>query len=82
MTGVRGIPQNGDQGQHADVCVGKVGKDSAAARFASATPSKDFSIQESKPYAEVSVDGQNLVIQRLKKYSYGWALTQAILPKT
>ncbi|KAG9886192.1 hypothetical protein KCU94_g17281, partial [Aureobasidium melanogenum] len=31
---------------------GKVGKDSAAARFASATPS-DFSIQEEKPYAEL-----------------------------
>ncbi|GAB7340176.1 hypothetical protein MBLNU457_6650t1 [Dothideomycetes sp. NU457] len=32
---------------------GKVGKESAAARYASATPSKDFSIQESKPYAEL-----------------------------
>lgn len=32
---------------------GKIGKDSAAARFAAATPSKDFSIQDSKPYAEV-----------------------------
>ncbi|KAL1297361.1 hypothetical protein AAFC00_004902 [Neodothiora populina] len=31
---------------------GKVGKDSAAARFAAATPS-DFSIQEDKPYAEL-----------------------------
>ncbi len=32
---------------------GKVGKESAAAKFASATPSKDFSIQDEKPYAEV-----------------------------
>lgn len=32
---------------------GKVGKESAAARFAAATPSKDFSIQDSKPYAEL-----------------------------
>lgn len=32
---------------------GKVGKDSAAARFASATPSNDFSIQNDKPYAEL-----------------------------
>ncbi|KAF2748585.1 mannose-6-phosphate isomerase [Sporormia fimetaria CBS 119925] len=32
---------------------GKVGKDSAAARFAAATPSDDFSIQEEKPYAEL-----------------------------
>jgi mannose-6-phosphate isomerase len=32
---------------------GKVGKESAAAKFASATPAKDFSIQEDKPYAEL-----------------------------
>lgn len=31
---------------------GKVGKESAAAKFAAATAS-DFSIQENKPYAEV-----------------------------
>jgi mannose-6-phosphate isomerase len=34
---------------------GKVGKDSAAAKFAAATPADDFSIQEDKPYAEVGV---------------------------
>lgn len=33
---------------------GKVGSDSAAAKFAAATPADDFSIQEEKPYAEVS----------------------------
>ncbi|MCJ1289585.1 Mannose-6-phosphate isomerase [Xylographa carneopallida] len=32
---------------------GKVGKESAAARFAAATPSGDFSIHEDKPYAEL-----------------------------
>lgn len=32
---------------------GKVGKDSAAAKFAAATPADGFSIQEEKPYAEV-----------------------------
>ncbi|KAK0121454.1 Mannose-6-phosphate isomerase [Cadophora gregata] len=32
---------------------GKVGKDSAAAKFAAATPANDFSIQEDKPYAEL-----------------------------
>lgn len=32
---------------------GKVGSDSAAAKFAAATPTADFSIQENKPYAEV-----------------------------
>ena len=33
--------------------IGKVGKESAAAIFAAATPANDFSIQEEKPYAEV-----------------------------
>ncbi|KAF2231726.1 mannose-6-phosphate isomerase [Viridothelium virens] len=32
---------------------GKVGKDSAAAKFAAATPQNDFSIQADKPYAEL-----------------------------
>jgi len=32
-----------------------MGKESAAAKFASATPSKDFTIQNGKPYAEVCV---------------------------
>ncbi|KAH8687982.1 mannose-6-phosphate isomerase [Tricladium varicosporioides] len=32
---------------------GKVGKDSAAAKFAAATPADDFSIQDDKPYAEL-----------------------------
>jgi len=38
--------------------IGKVGKDSAAARFASATAS-DFSIQQDKPYAEVGQQPYN-----------------------
>ena len=33
--------------------VGKVGKESAAAKYGAATPSDDFSIEEEKPYAEV-----------------------------
>ena len=33
--------------------LGKIGQESAAARFAVATPSNDFSIQSEKPYAEV-----------------------------
>jgi hypothetical protein len=32
---------------------GKVGKESAAAKFGTATPRDDFSIQDDKPYAEV-----------------------------
>lgn len=43
----------------AAICVddvqGKKGKDSAAATYASATPPDGFSIQEDKPYAEVSM---------------------------
>jgi mannose-6-phosphate isomerase len=34
---------------------GKKGSDSAAAKFAAATPTDDFSIQEDKPYAEVYI---------------------------
>jgi len=32
---------------------GKIGNDSAAARFAAATPSQSFSVQQDKPYAEL-----------------------------
>ncbi|KAK8102146.1 mannose-6-phosphate isomerase [Apiospora sp. TS-2023a] len=32
---------------------GKIGSDSAAARFAAATPAADFSVQSEKPYAEL-----------------------------
>jgi hypothetical protein len=32
---------------------GKIGSESAAAKFAAATPSDQFSIQQDKPYAEV-----------------------------
>lgn len=32
---------------------GKVGSDSAAARYAAATPADNFAIQSDKPYAEV-----------------------------
>lgn len=38
---------------HTDHHKGKIGKDSAAAKYAAATPSDTFSIQEDKPYAEV-----------------------------
>ena len=36
-----------------DFCEGKKGPASAAAKYAAATPSNGFSIQEDKPYAEV-----------------------------
>lgn len=32
---------------------GKIGQDSAAARYAAATPRDGFTVQEDKPYAEV-----------------------------
>jgi mannose-6-phosphate isomerase len=41
--------------RNTDVEQGKKGKDSAAAKYASATPPDGFSVQEDKPYAEVSV---------------------------
>jgi hypothetical protein len=40
----------------AEEVLGKKGKDSAAAKYASATPSDGFSIQEEKPYAEVGIE--------------------------
>ncbi|KAH0545138.1 Mannose-6-phosphate isomerase [Glutinoglossum americanum] len=49
---------------------GKIGKDSAAARFATATASQDFSIQEEKPYSELwmgthpSLPSRDVVTQR------------------
>ena len=49
---------------------GKVGNDSAAARFASATPSSDdFSIQSDKPYAEVCLQ-LSLSLAYLKTSAY------------
>jgi len=39
----------------AEVVPGKIGKSSAAAKYAAATPSGDFSVQEEKPYAEVRI---------------------------
>lgn len=61
--------------------IGKVGKDSAAARFASATPSSDFSIQDDKPYAEVRLFPSMLGQRLTGDYSCGWELTHQILPK-
>jgi hypothetical protein len=54
---------------------GKVGKESAAAKFAAATAS-DFSIQEDKPYAEVCLDTLGLYIcisYTEEGVSSGWA---------
>lgn len=34
---------------------GKIGSDSAAAKFAAATPADGFSVQSDKPYAEVAL---------------------------
>ena len=51
-SGVCALRQGRSSTQDTDNDKGKVGKQSAAARFAAATPS-DFSIQEEKPYAEL-----------------------------
>ena len=58
---------------------GKVGKDSAAAKFAAATPADDFTIQD-KPYAEVNID-PNIITLLLMTLSYGWAHIPRIPPK-
>lgn len=42
-----------DENYSTELNKGKAGKESAAAKYAAATPSADFSIQEEKPYAEV-----------------------------
>lgn len=58
-----------------DSAAGKKGKDSAAAKYAAATPPDGFSIEEDKPYAEAgSVEHTLRVISDLV-LSYGWALT-------
>ena len=36
-----------------NIVIGKVGQESAAARFAATTAAPDFSIESEKPYAEV-----------------------------
>jgi hypothetical protein len=57
--------------RHTEYVQGKKGKDSAAAQYAAATPPDGFSIQEEKPYAEVSI----ALLRRLSidiVFSCGW----------
>lgn len=63
---------------------GKIGNDSAAARFAAATPAEGLSIQSDQPYAEVrSPQLLNLQFSRLiNPRSYGWAPTPRTPPRT
>lgn len=53
MSGVGGLSRIMEQEFRLKWLAGKVGKESAAARYGSATPTDNFSIQEDKPYAEV-----------------------------
>ena len=56
MVGVRDIPSWILSKSDVEALnIGKSGKESAAARFAAATPSDGFSIEEGKPYSEVRV---------------------------
>ena len=41
---------------------GKKGNDSAAARFAAATPTPDLKIQSDEPYAEVSITRRPILL--------------------
>lgn len=65
---------------------GKKGNASAAARFAAATPSDDFTIQDDTPYAEASFHllTSSRVAQLILKLacSSGWAHTLPTPPKT
>lgn len=61
---------------------GKIGKDSAAAIFAAATPSENFSIQADRPYAEVCSYTELLALYKfLTISSCGWERTLPIPPK-
>lgn len=62
---------------------GKVGSESAAAKFATATPSDNFSIEQDKPYAEVRTSREyhsSTVLIRIN--SYGWERILRCLLKT
>ena len=61
-------------------CVGKVGKDSAAAKFASATPSDGFSIQAEKPYAEVRNYLSEHLLSQITLFLQLWMGTHPSLP--
>lgn len=61
-----------------NIVIGKVGQESAAARYASITAAPDFSIEAEKPYAEVG----SCVTEDIQltsgltapiRFSYGWA---------
>ena len=53
--------------------IGKTGKESAAARFAAATPSDGFSIEDDKPYSEVRAGiFRNPSDALAEIYRYGW----------
>ena len=58
-----------------DSDAGKKGKDSAAAKYAAATPPDGFSIEQDKPYAEVGSVKRILGAISDLVLSYGWALT-------
>jgi mannose-6-phosphate isomerase len=65
---------------------GKKGHDSAAAKFAAATPAEGFEIQHEEPYAEVCCPAQLNCLPEMtlisNNYSSGWALIRPIHPKT
>jgi len=56
------------------LCTGKIGNDSAAARFAAATTQSGFKIEESRPYAEVPMPLLPLKSALLIILSSGWEL--------
>lgn len=62
---------------------GKKGQASAAARFAAATPSQDLTIQDDRPYAEVSFRVTETRFPEADwQPSSGWAPIPPTPPKT
>ena len=74
MFGVRDIPSwTLSKSDVEALNIGKSGKESAAARFAAATPSDGFSIEEDKPYSEVRAGiVWNHSYALTEVYRYGW----------
>lgn len=67
---------------------GKKGSASAVARFAAATPSANFAIEEDRPYAEVCFNSLSLAVLCLTACansgpsSYGWEHIRPTHPRT
>jgi len=83
MIGVSSLGLNRLKGVNAGVQLrtGKIGNDSAAARFAAATAQSGFKIEESRPYSEVPILLLPLKAALLIILSSGWEPTHPTHPR-